>query len=110
MDVYFCRFSVSSSSYVIVISTFNVKVPSKTGSTTEKKEVLLEDHDPIWLELRDSHIADVSFVTQIGDYYFMMMEDAFTAQSVIWQASERLHEKMTNFIAKNKAAQIHSSR
>lgn len=46
-----------------VIETFsiNVKVPSKTGSTTEKKEVLLEDHDPIWLELRDAHIADVSF-------------------------------------------------
>ncbi|XP_042403475.1 SNARE-interacting protein KEULE-like [Zingiber officinale] len=59
------------------------QVPSKMGSTTEKKEVLLEDHDPIWLELRDSHIAD---------------------------ASERLHEKMTNFISKNKAAQIHSSR
>ncbi|XP_065016069.1 SNARE-interacting protein KEULE-like isoform X1 [Musa acuminata AAA Group] len=58
------------------------EVPSKTGSTTEKKEVLLEDHDPIWLELRDAHIAD---------------------------ASERLHEKMTNFITKNKAAQIHHS-
>ncbi|CAL9127337.1 unnamed protein product [Musa acuminata var. zebrina] len=58
------------------------EVPSKTGSTTEKKEVLLEDHDPIWLELRDAHIAD---------------------------ASERLHEKMTNFMTKNKAAQIHHS-
>ncbi|KAJ6804361.1 SNARE-interacting protein KEULE [Iris pallida] len=54
-------------------------VPSKTGSTDEKKEVLLEDHDPIWLELRHAHIAD---------------------------ASERLHDKMTNFISKNKAAQI----
>ncbi|KAJ0971818.1 hypothetical protein J5N97_019777 [Dioscorea zingiberensis] len=53
---------------------------SKTGSAPEKKEVLLEDHDPIWLELRHSHIAD---------------------------ASERLHDKMTNFISKNKAAQIH---
>ncbi|KAH0452184.1 hypothetical protein IEQ34_019483 [Dendrobium chrysotoxum] len=56
------------------------EVPSKTGSTSEKKEVLLEDHDPIWVELRHSHIAD---------------------------ASERLHEKMTNFISRNKAAQIH---
>ncbi|GKU95455.1 hypothetical protein SLEP1_g8812 [Rubroshorea leprosula] len=46
----------------------------------EKKEVLLEEHDPIWLELRHAHIAD---------------------------ASERLHEKMTNFVTKNKAAQIH---
>ncbi|XP_039128794.1 SNARE-interacting protein KEULE-like isoform X1 [Dioscorea cayenensis subsp. rotundata] len=56
------------------------EVPSRTGSAPEKKEVLLEDHDPIWLELRHAHIAD---------------------------ASERLHDKMTNFISKNKAAQIH---
>ncbi|KAK6947649.1 Sec1-like protein [Dillenia turbinata] len=56
------------------------EVPSRTGGPPEKKEVLLEDHDPIWLELRHAHIAD---------------------------ASERLHEKMTNFISKNKAAQIH---
>ncbi|KAL6547989.1 STXBP unc-18 S1 [Orobanche hederae] len=59
------------------------EVPSKTGGVPEKKEVLLEDHDPIWLELRHAHIAD---------------------------ASERLHQKMTNFISKNKAAQIHGSR
>ncbi|KAI4327070.1 hypothetical protein L6164_019571 [Bauhinia variegata] len=60
------------------------EVPGKTGSPPEKKEVLLEDHDPIWLELRHAHIAD---------------------------ASERLHEKMTNFVSKNKAAQIqHGSR
>ncbi|KAI4315311.1 hypothetical protein L6164_028135 [Bauhinia variegata] len=60
------------------------EVPGKTGSPPEKKEVLLEDHDPIWLELRHAHIA---------------------------HASERLHEKMTNFISKNKAAQIqHGSR
>ncbi|KAL3498713.1 hypothetical protein ACH5RR_041445 [Cinchona calisaya] len=59
------------------------EVPSKTG-VPEKKEVLLEDHDPIWLELRHSHIAD---------------------------ASECLHEKMKNFVSKNKAAQIqHGSR
>ncbi|KAL0920441.1 hypothetical protein M5K25_009579 [Dendrobium thyrsiflorum] len=57
------------------------EVPSKTGSTSEKKEFLLEDdHDPIWRELRHAHIAD---------------------------ASERLHEKMSNFISRNKAAQIH---
>ncbi|XP_072971201.1 SNARE-interacting protein KEULE-like [Typha angustifolia] len=56
------------------------QVPSLSGSATETKEALLEDHDPIWLELRHAHIAD---------------------------ASERLHEKMTNFISKNKAAQIH---
>ncbi|XP_020247593.1 SNARE-interacting protein KEULE-like isoform X2 [Asparagus officinalis] len=55
------------------------EVLSKSG-TVEKREVLLEDHDPIWLELRHAHIAD---------------------------ANERLHEKMTNFLSKNKAAQIH---
>ncbi|GAB4834255.1 STXBP unc-18 S1 [Ancistrocladus abbreviatus] len=60
------------------------EVPSRTGGPPEKKEVLLEEHDPVWLELRHAHIAD---------------------------ASERLHEKMTNFVAKNKAAQIqHGSR
>ncbi|XWS38495.1 hypothetical protein CRYUN_Cryun19dG0136100 [Craigia yunnanensis] len=55
------------------------EVPSKTGGPPEKKEVLLEEHDPIWLELRHAHIAD---------------------------ASVRLHEKMTNFVSKNKAAQL----
>ncbi|GAU46673.1 hypothetical protein TSUD_184610 [Trifolium subterraneum] len=60
------------------------QVPGKNGGPPERKDVLLEDHDPIWLELRHAHIAD---------------------------ASERLHEKMTNFISKNKAAQIqHGSR
>ncbi|XP_073103119.1 SNARE-interacting protein KEULE isoform X4 [Elaeis guineensis] len=58
------------------------EIPSKTGSAPEKKEVLLEDHDPVWLELRHAHIAD---------------------------ASERLHDKMTNFVSKNKAAQLHQS-
>ncbi|KAF5732954.1 protein transport Sec1a [Tripterygium wilfordii] len=56
-----------------------LEVPSKTGGQPEKKEVLLEDHDPVWLELRHSHIAD---------------------------ASERLHDKMTNFVSNNKAAQM----
>ncbi|KAH9679767.1 SNARE-interacting protein KEULE [Citrus sinensis] len=55
------------------------EVPSKTDGPPEKKEVLLEEHDPIWVELRHAHIAD---------------------------ASERLHEKMTGFVSKNKAAQI----
>ncbi|KAA8522289.1 hypothetical protein F0562_012962 [Nyssa sinensis] len=60
------------------------EVPSKTGGLPEKKEVLLEDHDPVWLELRHAHIAD---------------------------ASVRLHEKMTSFVSKNRAAQIqHGSR
>uniref|UniRef100_A0A0D9YRT4 SNARE-interacting protein KEULE n=1 Tax=Oryza glumipatula TaxID=40148 RepID=A0A0D9YRT4_9ORYZ len=59
------------------------EVPSKNGSSTEKKDVLLEDHDPIWVELRHAHIAD---------------------------ASERLHDKMSNFVSKNKAAQLQQAR
>ncbi|XP_073027533.1 protein transport Sec1a-like [Primulina eburnea] len=55
------------------------EVPSKSGGQPERKEVLLEDHDPVWLELRHVHIAE---------------------------ASERLHEKMSNFVSKNKAAQL----
>ncbi|KAI8530221.1 hypothetical protein RHMOL_Rhmol11G0039200 [Rhododendron molle] len=56
------------------------EAPGKVAGVPEKKDVLLEDHDPIWLELRHAHIAD---------------------------ASERLHEKMTSFVSKNKAAQVH---
>ncbi|KAI3444687.1 hypothetical protein Pfo_001352 [Paulownia fortunei] len=55
------------------------EIPSKSGGQPERKEVLLEDHDAVWLELRHAHIAE---------------------------ASERLHEKMTNFVSKNKAAQL----
>lgn len=58
---------------------YALEVPSKTGGPSEKKEVLLEDQDPVWLELRHTHIAD---------------------------ASERLHDRFTNFVSKNKAAQM----
>ncbi|KAL5079753.1 hypothetical protein RYX36_008174 [Vicia faba] len=34
-------------------------IPGKNGGQPERKEVLLEDHDPIWLELRYAHIADM---------------------------------------------------
>ncbi|KAK8945913.1 SNARE-interacting protein KEULE [Platanthera guangdongensis] len=57
---------------------YTYEVPRKSGSMTVK-EVLLEDHDPIWLELRHAHIAD---------------------------ASERLHDKMMSFRLNNKAAQL----
>ncbi|KAK4487363.1 hypothetical protein RD792_006013 [Penstemon davidsonii] len=57
------------------------EVQNKTGGPTEKKDVLLEDHDPIWLELRHAHIAD---------------------------AGVRLDEKMNKFVSKNRAAQIGS--
>lgn len=43
----------------------------------EQKDVLLEEHDPVWKELRDLHIAD---------------------------ASSQLSQKMTEFGEKNKAA------
>lgn len=36
-----------------------LQIPGKNGGQPERKEVLLEDHDPIWLELRYAHIADV---------------------------------------------------
>lgn len=29
------------------------------GTKKERKEVLLEEHDPIWVEMRDLFIADV---------------------------------------------------
>ncbi|EOY17268.1 Sec1/munc18-like (SM) proteins superfamily [Theobroma cacao] len=59
------------------------EVCRKSSGPLEKKEVLLDEDDPVWLELRHAHIAD---------------------------ASERLHEKMTNFIAKYEDTQIHCSR
>jgi syntaxin-binding protein 1 len=37
-------------------------VLSKAGGPPEKKDVLLEEHDPVWLELRHAHIADVIMV------------------------------------------------
>ncbi|XP_062077154.1 SNARE-interacting protein KEULE-like [Humulus lupulus] len=55
------------------------EVSSENDCPTEEKEVILDDHDHVWLELRHAHIAEVG---------------------------ERLHEKMTGFISKNKAAQI----
>ncbi|XP_025015454.1 SNARE-interacting protein KEULE isoform X2 [Ricinus communis] len=60
------------------------EIPSKKGGPPEIKEVILDEHDPVWLELRHAHIAD---------------------------ASERLHEKVASFVSKNKAAHIqHVSR
>lgn len=56
-----------------------MEVPSKSGGPPERKEYLLEDHDPVWLEMRYLHIAD---------------------------ASERLSDKMDNLMSKNKAAQL----
>ena len=35
-------------------------IPGKTVGLPEKKELLLEDHIPSWLELRHAHITDAS--------------------------------------------------
>ncbi|XP_076919019.1 SNARE-interacting protein KEULE-like [Bidens hawaiensis] len=56
------------------------EVPNGTGGFEWKEVLLDQEHDPVWLELRHSHIAD---------------------------ASDRLHDKLTNFMSKNKAAQMH---
>ncbi|XP_071688718.1 protein transport Sec1a-like [Rutidosis leptorrhynchoides] len=55
------------------------EVVNKPGSEPQKKEFLLEDHDPVWLEMRHLHIAE---------------------------ASEKLSDRMQNFMSKNKAAQL----
>lgn len=56
-----------------------LEVTHKLSGQPERKEILLEDTDPLWLEIRHLHVAE---------------------------ASERLHDKMTNFALKNKAAQL----
>ncbi|KAL0907557.1 hypothetical protein M5K25_021973 [Dendrobium thyrsiflorum] len=66
------------------------EVPSKTGSTSEKKEVLLEDHDPIWVELRHSHIADTKKVMDHRKFSdllnrFLWGRRAHDPQQSLWQ-------------------------
>ncbi|XP_057531436.1 protein transport Sec1a-like [Amaranthus tricolor] len=56
-----------------------LEVTNKATGQPEKKEIVLEDSDSVWLEIRHLHIAE---------------------------ASERLHDKMTNFVSKNKAAAL----
>ncbi|XP_073525496.1 uncharacterized protein [Phyllobates terribilis] len=58
---------------------YAIEVPSKSGGPPEKKEVILDDTDLVWLEIRNLHIAE---------------------------ASERLSDKFTTFQSKNKAAQL----
>ncbi|KAI3711310.1 hypothetical protein L2E82_41304 [Cichorium intybus] len=58
---------------------YTMEVPNKSGGQPERKDFLLEDHDPIWLEMRHLHIAD---------------------------ASEKLSDKMDTLMTKNKAAQL----
>ncbi|KAK9742824.1 hypothetical protein RND81_03G199600 [Saponaria officinalis] len=56
-----------------------LEMTDKATGKPERKEIILDDTDPVWLEIRHLHIAE---------------------------ASERLHDKMTNFASKNKAAQL----
>ena len=65
----------------------------------------MEDHDPVWLELRHAHIADVCPL--LAALFLTLFSVCFFFINGFFQASERLHEKMTNFVSKNKAAQIH---
>lgn len=51
----FCIFGV----FFFLGEIFVFQLPSKTSGNPEKKEVLLEDQDLVWLELRHAHIADV---------------------------------------------------
>eukprot|EP00245_Coleochaete_scutata_P005277 TRINITY_DN18717_c0_g1_i1.p1 TRINITY_DN18717_c0_g1~~TRINITY_DN18717_c0_g1_i1.p1 ORF type:complete len:662 (+),score=131.15 TRINITY_DN18717_c0_g1_i1:190-2175(+) len=57
---------------------YKYEVTTSSGKK-EMKEVLLDEHDPIWVELRDLHIAE---------------------------ANLKLNDKMQHFGQKNKAAQI----
>lgn len=59
-------------------SKYTYEVTTSSGKK-ERKEVLLADNDPIWMEIRDLHIAD---------------------------ASLQLTEKMQEFGKKNEAAQL----
>ncbi|KAK9211995.1 hypothetical protein WN943_001374 [Citrus x changshan-huyou] len=85
------------------------QVPSKTGGPPEgeKKEFLLEEHHPIWVELLFALIAYVSFSFYfffplfVVVFYINYMNALFNRQ-----ASERLHGKMTGFVSKKKTAQI----
>lgn len=68
----------------------------------------MEDHDPVWLELRHAHIAHVRLLplpslTIVICFVDIMMKSTF-------QVNETLHEKMTSFVSKNKAAQLQQAR
>ncbi|KAL5070682.1 hypothetical protein RYX36_021569 [Vicia faba] len=51
------------------------EIPGKNGGQPERKEVLLEDHDPIWLELRYAHIADaeIIFLGQLRHHHLVKL-------------------------------------
>jgi hypothetical protein len=48
-----------SRKHLIILMFLFTNLQIMNGSRSERKEVLLEEHDPIWVELRDLFIADV---------------------------------------------------
>ncbi|PON42971.1 Sec1-like protein [Parasponia andersonii] len=74
------------------------QVPSNSGGPPEKKVVLLEDYDPLWLELRHAHVAERMYPiaekikTRIGD--LGLKEPRTTgAESSFWRCgNERCNE------------------
>lgn len=69
-EVIFCWFPLSlGCNFEICSFKINFQVPSKTGGNPEKKEALLGEHDPVWLEIRHTHIADVCYFYPIKISY-----------------------------------------
>ncbi|XWS77207.1 hypothetical protein CRYUN_Cryun01aG0241800 [Craigia yunnanensis] len=80
----------------MVENKYMLEVPNKSGGPLEKKEVVLEDHDPVWLELRHAHRH-----SRYHDPVWLELRHAHIAD-----ASERLHDKMTN----NQGTKLHRFR
>ncbi|XWS77206.1 hypothetical protein CRYUN_Cryun01aG0241700 [Craigia yunnanensis] len=87
------KFEVCLNTMATQIATVfaSLKVPNKSGGPLEKKEVLLDDHDPVWLELLHAHRHN---------RFWLELRQAHMAD-----ASERLHDMMTKFKSRIKAAQ-----
>jgi hypothetical protein len=69
------------------------------GSSTEKKGVLLEEHDPVWLELRHAHIGEVHVEISCGAFS-VKLEVPFCSlfPNILRLVRNYIHEKKTNFM------------